>query len=318
MPVKKRVCRRLLVLLCTSLSFTVPAQAFEFEFVNVGDVGTPIPDGTGTFVLLQLPAISGDIVAYRGFGGSDQDGIYKRNVFQGDTTLVTVADRTTPVPGRIATTFSIFKPPSLHNGDIAFRGTASDGGIGVYTVIGGVLDIVADTNTLLPVGIGYFIDFGLPWIYDGKVVFRGFGNDGQSGIYTNFAGGLTAVVDTTTMIPGGVGSFVDFGFAKPGVEPSPTSLPTSTLTFDDDKFVFFGSGSDDQEGVYLAQAGTVTKIADLGTPIPSGVGNFTNLNPSRIAAQIEEDTVFGDKPGVRSVIRCRHTFCREVRFWRVS
>jgi len=59
MPVKKRVCRRLLVLLCTSLSFTVPAQAFEFEFVNVGDVGTPIPDGTGTFVLLQLPAISG-------------------------------------------------------------------------------------------------------------------------------------------------------------------------------------------------------------------------------------------------------------------
>ena len=102
-----------------------------------------------------------------------------------------------------------------------------------------------------------------------NVAISGFGpltTAGQyKGIFTDI-GGLRAVVDTNTPIPGGIGNFTDFG----------------GVSFDEGHIAFLGFGSDGQAGYYTNLGGILRVVVDTHTPIPDGFGNFfTDYDPFR-------------------------------------
>ncbi|MDA2921477.1 hypothetical protein MYX76_18630, partial [Desulfobacterota bacterium AH_259_B03_O07] len=128
-----------------------------------------------------------------------------------------------------------------------------------YTDIGG-LSVVADKSTMIPGGTGTFTGVsGPPSLDGGNVAFLGFSNFGdQHGIYTDI-GGLGVVADFSTMIPGGTGTFTGFPF----------------LSLDGGNVAFLGFGTfGEQQGIYT-DIGGLGVVADLGTMIPGGTGNFT-------------------------------------------
>jgi len=77
------------------------------------------------------------------------------------------------------------------------------------------------------------------------------------------------IVDTDTAIPGGTGTFTHF--------------PGPYQSTDGQGAAFVGSG-DSQTGVYVWKDGTLSVVADLGTAIPGGSGNFTTYGPASIDA----------------------------------
>ena len=156
---------------------------------------------------------------------------------------------------------------------------------GIYTHIDGVLAVIADGNTPVPGGTGTFSDVGRPWICDfegGTVVFRGHGTNGEKGVYSNAGGALRVVADLNTLIPEGTGTFTRFGKVN--------TVFGNVPTMDGGNVAFYGEGADGQKGIYLEWNGSLSKVADLNTPIPGGAGNFLSLG-GPLAAQIEGDTV---------------------------
>jgi len=223
----------------------------------VADTSTAIPGGTGTFISFGDVSIDGGDVAFIG-SGSGQVGVYT-DIGGGGLNLV--VDKNTAIPGGTGT-FSSLKSPSIDGGDIAFAGSGSGGQGGVYTDIGG-LHAVADTSTAIPGGTGTFsgID-GTISLDGGNVAFNGQGSGGQRGVYTDI-GGLHAVADTSTAIPGGTGTFISFG--------SP-SLDGGNVAFTG------SSGSGGQGGIYT-DIGGLHAVADTNTPTPGGTGTLSPDHP---------------------------------------
>ncbi len=218
----------------------------------VANMKTAIPGGSGNFTDFGLsPSVDSGHVAFLGLGKNQQEGIYTD--IDG---LQVVADRKTTIP-RTAGHFVLFTNPLLDGGTVAFRGRGRGDHEGVYTNING-LQVVADTNTLIPGGSGKFIYFGATLSLDGThVAFRGLGNDGQQGIYTDI-NGLQVVADTNTVIPGGSETFLSFG------DPS----------LDGGKVAFRGIGRRmSVVGIYTNING-LQVVADTHTAIPGGSGKF--------------------------------------------
>ncbi|MEM7561792.1 MAG: hypothetical protein AAF353_01950 [Pseudomonadota bacterium] len=69
------------------------------------------------------------------------------------------------------------------------------------------------------------------------------------------------VVDSSTTIPNGSGSFIDF----------------DTPVMSDMGIAFRGEGSGDQEGIYYFSQNSISRIVDKNTSVPSGVGNFSSI-----------------------------------------
>jgi hypothetical protein len=266
--------KRLVVLLLLALSLLAdsppPAAAAEFNFINLADPDTAIPGGTGTFDGVGQPAISLGKVAFKGWGGGGQVGIYMRDVNDAGS-LVALVDGTTAVPGGTGV-FTEFSHPSLSDGDLAFRAEGSDGEIGIYTIIDGTLGALADTTTAIPGGTGTFTDFLQPFISGGEVTFEGHGSSFQEGIYTNVGGMLRVVANQATGVPGGTGTFPKF-FGLPDV---------------DDGEIAFGNFS---LGIYLEREGALSAVADLNTPLPGGSGNFGFFPPGTNTGRLEHGTI---------------------------
>lgn len=199
----------------------INAQAQSFTFTKIADTNTTIPNGTETFTQF-IPTVSfdGTHVVFAGAGTPSylKGGIY----IYGGGTLDIIADSNTSVPNGIGKFTPLFTVPSLHNGDIAFRGfdniTAK---FGVYSYIDGFLNVVADENTPIPGGTGTFgtgtvsSSFNnVVSINDGSVAFSGAGTSFQRGIYTNVGGVLNVVVNQNTPIPGGIGNFHCFTYVE--------------------------------------------------------------------------------------------------------
>lgn len=151
-----------------------------------------------------------------------------------DPVFVIGGSSPTQVPG---------KPPGIHfqsaanwpvldaNGtDIAFVTSTTDAGErGVYTRIGGTLDVVADESTtipdgpILPGGSTQFTDFGSSGelsIANGNVAFLGFGGSGAArGIYTDLGGTLNKIVarDDTISIGGDTFDIMGLDFGPEGL-----------------------------------------------------------------------------------------------------
>ena len=157
----------------------------------VADFTTAIPGGSGNFTSLFQPSISDGDVVFRGFGGAQQ-GIYSTV----GGTLGVVADKTTPIPGGMGN-FIISSVPVLDGGAVVFIAQGVGGQQGIYSTVGGTLDVVADINTAIPGGSGNFASFFSPSLSDGAVAFQARDASNQDGIYFARGGGLEKVIDET-------------------------------------------------------------------------------------------------------------------------
>jgi hypothetical protein len=229
-----------------------PASA-EITFTKIADTSTPIPGGAGNFTGFGIASvIDAGEVAFLGFGSAGFEGVYTSV----GGPLSVVADTDTLVPGG-AVEFSGFEDwLSLEAGQVAFHAMSPAFNEGIYTNVGGSLNLVADLNTPNPAGVGNFTSVFYPSISGGNVAFRasGPGDTGPNGIFTDI-GGLHAVADTNTAIPGGTGNFTDF-----------SRFPS----LDGGNVAFRGSGSSGQEGIYTDIGGSLNVMLDTTTPYPGG------------------------------------------------
>jgi hypothetical protein len=121
---------------------------------------------------------------------------------------------------------------------------------------------VADLNTPIPEGIG---NFTFLWEFElsgRNVAFLGSGASGQEGIYLFNGASVARVADQNTPIPHGSGTFT--GFSAPVLSGG--------------NVAFRATGASGQEGIYLFNGTSLTRMADLTTAIPDGSGDiFTSV-----------------------------------------
>lgn len=177
----------------------------------------------------------------------------------GVITFRKIADTDTPIPGGTGNFTALDIAPSLSSGNVAFLGEGSSDQVGIYIDVGGTLSVVADTSTPIPDGTGSFTSFGTASLDGQDVSFKGDGTD-QSGIYARIGGSLGTIADLSTSIPAGTGQFTGFGTYPPSI--------------DGGTVVFAASGSSSQSGIYADTTGSLSVVADTGTAIPGGSGNF--------------------------------------------
>lgn len=152
------------------------------------------------------------------------------------------------VPGSNET-FCYFGIPVLDDGDIAFSYTTCQQGEGIYTKVGGAVNIVADMNTPIPNGSGTFDGFYGCSFRNGKVAFTAHIASNTLGVYTN-SSGLRVVADANTPIPGSTGSFVDFGIAP--------SIDNGDIALSAQRSVGFAN----RKGIYVEIDGVLIKVFD--------------------------------------------------------
>ena len=163
----------------------------------IADDNTAIPGGSGAFTSFGFsPALSGTNTTFQASGASVQQGIYASI----GGTLGVVADTHTAIPGGSGAFTSFDTRPSIYGTNSVFLGFGAASQQGIYTNIGGILGVVADTHTAIPGGSGTFTLFDTPSLYGNSIVFDAFGNNGYQGIYIDTNGILTDVVDTNGVI----------------------------------------------------------------------------------------------------------------------
>jgi hypothetical protein len=139
----------------------------------VADRATPIPGGTGNFVVLDDGSLSIDDgkIAFFARGESSQEGIY---LFDADTeTLDVVADLNTPAPngtGNFANLTRWSLAPTVSEGRVLFRGTTGMTG-GLYLYDGHSIRPVIETGTLLDDRLSVQFVIGRQALSGNKVAF---------------------------------------------------------------------------------------------------------------------------------------------------
>jgi hypothetical protein len=180
---------------------------------------------------------------------------------------------------------------------------------------------IADTSTPMPGHGSPFSDFGTPALSGGVVVFRGAVGDERFGVYAGAGGPLAVVADMAEAVPGGSGTFLDFGSASidagavalrgfgagqdgiyrhdgplVAIADQDTAIPGGSGNFlgflgapaiSGGAAAFVGSGAQ-QRGVYVGDGAGVARVADLTTPIAGGTGSFTDFiaSPSLDGASV--------------------------------
>jgi hypothetical protein len=188
-----------------------------------------------------------------------------------------IVDTETTVPGG-SERFLGFGAPSLDDGGhLVFCALAASGGSGLYTNVGGKLQVVADASVPIPgqetTFAHGFRSYGAS-IDDGNIAFYAFTQSTElgGGVYRWEGGVVSLVADGNTPIPGGTGTFNaiedPFGFG-------PFSHPPA-----DGANIAFRAAADSprQRGIYTFIDGSLDVVADLTTPVPSGTGPFTFLS----------------------------------------
>jgi hypothetical protein len=263
----------------------------------VANRSNSVPGGVGAFTALQCPNISGDNFVFQGRDSNPVDtGVSVISKF-GASPLAVVANQATAIPNGSGSFSSLGLCPSIDGASVAFYGAqipafgdASDRQEGVYyrPGVGLPIERIADKSTARPglggtfnnalSGIGNFTN---PIIKGDDIVFRGGGNEGTAavGIY-HFDGSsdqLTALVDSSDVMPGAVGNFTFF----------------QRLDFDGQRIAFIAQQGDFPAtfaGVYVLDVTTdvLSTVATLNTTIPGTAttfslnNGFTNVLLSRL------------------------------------
>lgn len=236
--------------------------------------GDPHPGGTGVFNGVFPPvSTSGGFVAFQA-NSSVGPAIYT-NV---GGVLNVVADVDTAIPGGTGN-FSFFGAPgalSLDAGSVAFRGGAQSQ-VGIYTDLGGLLSVVADTNTPAPGGVGNFTSFGRLSLDAGVVAFIGNSEQDQRGIYLSRAGVLQLIANRDTPVPGNSGHFEFF---------NRVSLDNENVAF---SAFIPGLGS----GTYAMFDGTLIKVVAPGDLLDGKLVTLTAIGDFR-GREVAFRAFFGD------------------------
>jgi hypothetical protein len=238
-----------------SLLLAGPASGLSVSFTKVADASTPGPEWTPS-AFFGAPGVDAGVVAFSAVDTSTGSwGVY--TVSGG--ALTTVADHSTPIPGRSETFFG-FTDPSTSAGNVAFFGWGPPDYVGaVYASLGGVLTEIVDYGDPAPGGGGPLnLDQAMPSIDGARVAFGAHPGADPYAIYTSVAGVLELMADASTPVPGGSGSLFLRG---------PVSLDATGAAFD----AFSGSVG----GIYVANLGVARVVADTTTPIPGDTGTFT-------------------------------------------
>jgi hypothetical protein len=208
-------------------------------------------------------------------GVSTHEGIYAANYnFDAPslpTRLTIYADTGTAIAGGVGSFTSFGDPAGWSDFDTAVvaQGFGKDNQAGIYRfdIDRSPVLVIVDQNTPEPDGTDPFVSFGLPAVAeDGEtVVFRAEKSNQAQGIYRVSNGELTRIVDENTLVPAGTGTFTAFG------DPF----------YDGTSVAFLGEASAApagyQLGIYKVVDDQLTVVADLDTPIPDGIGNFTGF-----------------------------------------
>jgi hypothetical protein len=213
-------------------------------------VGDPLPSGGTIDSIFEDFAYSVDVMniiatptnGARGIYGIDATGSHK---------IVEFGDPA-PEGGVFSTIYFV----SRQGDNLAYGANISFGpGVsGVFTRIGGVNELVADTTTVIPgsepttFGGGSFSD---PDISGQNVAFHG-GYGALTGVYARIDGTLVKVADKNDTQPGSVKPFTTF------------SVPVIS----GQQVAFRGVG--DFSGVYVGDGGPLTVIAQTGDAAPGG------------------------------------------------
>src|SRR5439155_550826 len=192
----------------------------------------------------------------------------------------TAVDTSTTILGGTGTFTDFPTAPAISYGNIAFMGLGSGGQIGLYLKLSQYsiptdpYKVMADLNTAIPGGTGNFTDFALTdlSLSDTSLTFIGSGSVSQLGVYVAIPGDPYRVVaNLSTLIPNGSGYFTNFNPGDPYRHAAPV--------IDGSNVAFLGYGDSGQIGVYAQYTDALSVVADLNTPIPGGMGNFTNFVP---------------------------------------
>src|SRR5207248_362869 len=102
----------------------------------VADLNTPIPGGTGNFtnfvppnpIVPRNPIISGDVIAFLGFGSGKQEGSYRLQPSDPYMPLTALADTHTLIPASTesGSTFDFFQSITMEDANVAFVGGTPD------------------------------------------------------------------------------------------------------------------------------------------------------------------------------------------------
>ena len=252
--------------------------------INIADLNTAVPGGTGTFLAFggwgTTPGavVSGTTVAFIG-ASAGGGGIYVK-VPVDPTGGRAAVDFNTAIPGGTGN-FNQFWNLSLDGANLAFVGGVETPiklgeqvffeitQQGVYTVAfpgdpisPSALNKIADLNTLVPGTTATFTAFGNVAIDPQHVVFDAwYSADGQTsvhGLFTNLTGTLTELVDTTDTINGK--PLADFSFGVGG--------------FSGNQVVFAAQYADGSEGIGMAT------VSGNRCPLSAGYWkNHTNAWP---------------------------------------
>ena len=217
----------------------------------VADRNTLIPGSAEAFDHFDAGAsVCDGAVLFVGYGASGSEGIYLAR-----DGLAAIADTQTPIPGGSGN-FAHFHWMSHDGGTVVFRGESGTGEYAIYRY-DGTLSCIVDQNTLIPpYDDEPFAVFMSTAVRGGSVVFYGQAADGSpGGIYRLDGDGLTCVVDDSTEIPEGIGTFDANGLGGVALDV-------------DGGVKFGGSGQEEQHGVYTSVAGQLGKLVDKNSALP--------------------------------------------------
>lgn len=242
---------------------SLPASAAMFGFTKIADSGTTVPGTAQTFNLFHTPVFDGANVAFFGMGTGGRQGIYRHS-----GALGVVADSATTIPNHSPNTFGSVQEPSIDGGKVAFEGFGG-GRNGLYWDQPGTLQRIVDNTLTLPLAAGgtYAVAAvnGVSLMGGTAAYYARNLAATTQGIYTRTGAVNSVLVDTTMTLPGSASSFTVFG---------------QTPSFDGTNTFFRAAGSGGEVGVFRHNGASVSKIADLTTAIPGGVGNFTAFSPA--------------------------------------
>lgn len=179
---------------------------------TIANQNTLMPEGTGKFTQFGIcPAFDKDNVVFIAQGSEEQQGVY----ISQDGFLSKVTNRKTSIPNGQGKFTEFGSCLDIDNENVVFIANGNNNQQGIYIYQGGLLSTIVDRTTSIPGGKGNFIGFGsCPAIDNQKVLFLGYGDNNQQGIYTYFNDSLFAIADIDTPIPGGKDSFTSFGSMK--------------------------------------------------------------------------------------------------------
>jgi hypothetical protein len=260
------------------------------QLTLVADKNTAMPGGPGNFSEFFGPSIDNGRVAfvahYRNMAGQLRyEGVYTDL----GGTLAPIADSNTLVPNSFGTFGVKFQhDPSLRAGQVVFTAANTFDEYGIYRSGPDGLVAIADSQTSVPGGTGNFTGVGIPsQSRDAtEVVFSGSSFDSipyQRGIYLAGEAGITRVADNRTPIPGGSGNFTVLD--SPSVE--------------DGQVVFRGSGANPtQQGIYLSDGVSLTRLVGNGDPVPDGTGTFTQGGFVGVSLDSGKVAFFGENSSI--------------------